>query len=162
MPRMTTRRATRALAAIATTAIALTTAGCGLADPMSTQEQPAAKTTAAAVPVASSDGDAAVRRFADAYLDLLNGTGAPAERALRAAAAPNLADGLVLATQDAQLAGGAGTSASSRLIDVAPAAGGHWRATFATGATSWTMLVDVGPGETGDAIVTAAVTQPAS
>lgn len=162
--RLTIRRAQRAATIAAVVAIATTTAGCGLSDPMSqpdTQPRPTTETTVAAAPVVSAAEADAVRRFADAYVDLLNGRGAPAERALHEAAAAKLADGLVMATQDAQLAGDASKSASTRILAVKSLGGGHWRATFATGATRWAMLLDVRAPADGPAQVTAAATQPA-
>lgn len=145
--------------AVATAALVLAT-GCGLADPMSTTTPPPPAATAPAT-LTTPDSEQAVRRFALAYVDLLNRGGAQAEAALRAAAADSLADGLILAVQDAQLAGERGASASTRLVTIRPSAGTHWRAIFATGATRWAMLVDVAAASTGGAIVTSAVTQPA-
>jgi len=166
---LTTRRLGRLLATIAAAAACATVTGCGLSDPMTTTSKTTTDAAAAAPatsssttpPTSSDDARAAAQRFADAYVALLNDGGAPAERQLRAAAAPKLADGLILASQDAQLAGDASASSSTRLVALAQAAGAHWRATFATGRTRWAMLLDVSSSAHGT-IVAAAVTQPAT
>jgi hypothetical protein len=155
---------TRLLPVALTAALALAIAGCGLTDPTitTTESKPAATAAVTTVAVSGPDDEAAVRRFANAYVGLLNSGGEPAEAALRRAAAPKLAAGLILATTDAQVAGDKAVSASSRVEGVVRASGPNWRVHFATGSSTWDMLVALAPNATGTPVVTRAVTQPAS
>ena len=96
---LTTARGRRVAAIAAAAAIASVAAGCGLADPMQQNTTQTAITQAQtptrkpATPVITAAAADAVRRFSNAYVDLLNGQGARAEAALRAAASTRLADG---------------------------------------------------------------------
>ncbi len=163
-PLLPARRLTVLAAAIA---VSIGADGCGIKDPTVTTHTKAAATTATehASPPDASGGEAAkraARRFADAYVALLNTGGTRAEQALRAATGPKLGSGLVLATTDAQLAGDQTVAASSRVEGLEPTDGGHWRIHFATGATRWDMLASLAPNADGQLVVDRAVTQPAA